>query len=282
MNILSEEDADLVLAKVDRFAPHTIVMFASAAEIICQRARAKGWRPRKLPHAVITGAEILFENQRRLIEETFGCPAFETYGSREFMLIACECEAHDGMHISGENLMVEVCQDGQPAAQGELGELLITDLHNYAQPFIRYRNHDMSSWRSFERCACGRYLPRLNQVEGRLMDMITAPDGRRLTGLFFPHLLKDYNAIVRYQIVQDQPDHIVIRVKLASPLDPADAQTIVSKFEETLPGVQAELREVAEIEVAPTGKVRTTIGLGQSRPSPGSLNASATAGKQQR
>src|SRR5690606_25431630 len=144
------------------------------------------------PRSVIVGAEKLYPFQRKLIEEAFAAPVFETYGSREFMLIAAECDRHEGLHLTSEHLLVEILdEDGRPTPAGEAGNVVITDLYNFGMPFIRYANGDraIAGW---SKCSCGRGLPLLRQVTGRRLDVLHSPDGRRIPGEFFPHCLKDF------------------------------------------------------------------------------------------
>src|SRR5690606_31785328 len=95
------------------------------------------------PGSIVVGAEKLHQFQREAIERVFGAPVFETYGSREFMLIGAECPEHAGLHITAENLIVEVLgSDDRPVPAGEEGDVVITDLTNTGMPFIRYRNGD--------------------------------------------------------------------------------------------------------------------------------------------
>ena len=83
---------------------------------------------------------------------------------REFSGIAYECEAHVGHHVVGEGYIVEVLKDGRPAAPGEIGEVVVTDLNNYCLPFIRYRIGDLAeALDPNETCACGRGLPRIGR-----------------------------------------------------------------------------------------------------------------------
>ncbi len=261
--MLSGEQADSALAEIDRFGPDCLVAYPSGAEALARRALARGWKPAKPLLSVLTGAERLYPHQRELIQEALGAEVFETYGGREFMLIASECPAHQGLHVSAENLMLEVAHEGRPLEPGQVGELLITDLHNFAQPFIRYTNGDLASWLEGD-CPCGRGLPRLAGVSGRVMDAIRTPDGGRLTGLFFPHLLKDFEAIRRYQIVQERLDHLTLRLVLSEPLAAKDQALILEMIGQALPGVAAEIQQVEEIETTPSGKVRITIGLDDS------------------
>lgn len=87
------------------------------------------------PKSVIVGAEKLHAYQRETIERVFRTDVFETYGSREFMLIRAECEKHQGLHLSMENLFVEILdEDGYPTPHGEEGNVVITDLFNYGMP----------------------------------------------------------------------------------------------------------------------------------------------------
>lgn len=255
--MLGPTEVRAAMEVIDRFGPDCLVAYPSGAEALARQALAQGWRPRKPLLSVLTGAERLLPSQRELIEAALGCPCFETYGSREFMLMASECPAHQGLHVSAENLLLEV-----DAPAGEVGELLVTDLHNYAQPFIRYQGGDLASWLEGP-CPCGRGLPRLTGVEGRVMDAIRTPDGGRLTGLFFPHLLKDYPAITQYQIVQPALDRVMLRLVLRESLTAAQEQAILAAVQKALPGVRPRIEPVKEIETTPSGKVRITIGLGE-------------------
>ncbi|MCB2189955.1 MAG: hypothetical protein KQI62_00225 [Deltaproteobacteria bacterium] len=254
--MLGPDEIKAAMEAIDHFGPDCLVAYPSGAEALARLALDVGWRPRKPLVSVLTGAERLLPHQREIIEQGLGCPAFETYGSREFMLMASECPAHQGLHVSAENVILEV-----NAPRGEVGELLVTDLHNYAQPFIRYQGGDLASWLEGP-CPCGRSLPRLAGVEGRVMDAIRTPDGGRLTGLFFPHLLKDYPAIAQYQIVQPALDSLVLRLVLREALTSDQQQDILAAVHKALPGVRAHIEPVEEIETTPSGKVRITIGLG--------------------
>ena len=122
---------------------------------------------------------------------------FETYGNREVMLMATECEEHDGLHVQAENLVVEVVvrrddTDGtRPAAPGELGEVVVTDLHNLAMPFIRYATGDLATAADDSPCGCGRGLPRIASVEGRTSDVLEDGDGHQVSGIALMTLFVD-------------------------------------------------------------------------------------------
>jgi phenylacetate-CoA ligase len=130
--------------------------------------------------AVITGAEALLDADRAAFEQAFGPQVCETYGCREFMLIGIECAARSGLHVSMENLIVEivVTEHGRerPARAGETGEVVLTDLHNHGMPFIRYANGDVATAGTTQRCTCGRTLPRIRSVQGRISETLHDAD----------------------------------------------------------------------------------------------------------
>lgn len=258
---LGEQELDRATRLIDLYRPKVLVSFASSAESLARHALKRGWRPAHPMEGVITGAEPLYPARRELIQSALGCPVFESYGSREFMLTAMECNQHQGMHVSAENLMVEIIgPGGGPAPPGQTGEIVITDLHNLAFGFIRYQTGDLSAWLEGP-CPCGRNLPRLAPVQGRVMDMLTHPDGHKVTGGIFPHLMKDYPAIKQFQVVQDRIDHLTIRLVLTGELRGEERQSIAEAVAGALMGMRVDFVEVDQIPTTKGGKVRVTIGL---------------------
>lgn len=211
------------------------------------------------PGAIVVGAEKLHPYQRELIERVCCAPVFETYGSREFMLIGAECEQHRGLHVSQENLFVEVLDDdGRPTPDGEEGNVVVTDLFNLAMPFVRYVNGDRAIAGTTQ-CACGRGLPLMRGVTGRRLDTLVTPDGRKVPGEFFPHLLKDFSAIRRFQVAQQDPSEIVIRV-VAPELSVTDRAVLLDAVSAVTGSVvRVRLDQVDEIPLTAQGKHRIVI-----------------------
>src|SRR5262249_27326707 len=108
------------------FRPTLVVGYVSSLEQFAEYVTRTG-KPVPRIKAVIAAAEPLFADARTKLESAFGAPVFNTYGSREFMSIAGECENHEGLHINAENLLVET----RESSTTEPSELLVTDLHNY-------------------------------------------------------------------------------------------------------------------------------------------------------
>src|SRR5207244_5507797 len=114
---------------------------------------------------------------------------------------------HSGMHINSENLYVEIIKDGHAAQPGELGEIVITDLENFGMPFIRYRMEDLGVLQK-RPCLCGRGLPLLERVEGRIYALISCPNGTVQTGTFFCKMTRSVEGIREFQVVQHSKEKL--------------------------------------------------------------------------
>lgn len=219
------------LRELNEFAPQVLVGYTSMLEYLARYIRKNGGLRVKL-HSVITSAEGVSAAQRDLFRETFQAPVFHSYGSREFKLIAMDCE-HGGLHLSADNLLVECLRNGRPAQPGEMGAVVITDLHNYGMPFIRYEIGDLAT-PSDKPCACGRGLPLLDAVAGRIPDTIQTPEGRLIHGTFFGQLLMWFPCIDHFQVTQKSLTHLHVRL-VAAQRDTAVA---------TLPKIKSKMQSV--------------------------------------
>ena len=142
------------LRRLNSYRPDVIVAYAHSLYTFARSLEERGLRPFS-PKSIIVGAEKLYPFQRELIEKVFEAPVFETYCSREFMLMSSECDRHEGMHLTAENLLVEVLDnDGRPTPEGEQGNVVVTDLYNYGMPFVRYANGDRAV-AGRGACSCG-------------------------------------------------------------------------------------------------------------------------------
>lgn len=252
-------------AAITRYRPDVLVGYVRP---VVQMARWINRSGRKIPglRAVVTGAEALFAAERAEIEAAFACPVFNTYGCREFMLIAAECERHGGLHINADHLVVELVDTSGREVAGSPGDVVVTDLHNYAMPLVRYANGDRATSAPGIACDCGRGLPILQSVDGRILDMIVTTDGRYVPGEFFVHLLLGKTAIRRYQVVQVRPDRLEYRVVLNATLPAAERNQIVAETAEVVgPAMQVSVVEVDRIDEAASGKRRVTVSLDSYR-----------------
>lgn len=251
---------------IDAYRPEVIVSYVGPLVRLAQWLTATG-RQVARPQSIIGAAEALHEFQREIIERAFGCPAFNTYGCREFMLIAAECEQRRGLHVNADHLVVELRKPAAAPADMPTGEVIITDLFNYGMPFVRYLNGDMAS-ASHDTCSCGRGLPLLERVDGRVLDAIRTPAGHILPGEFFPHMLKDVPGLERFQLVQRRLDQLELSMVAGKDFDDASMAYIRREVTKVLgDSVELHCHLVDDIALTPSGKLRVTVSA-LSSPSP--------------
>jgi phenylacetate-CoA ligase len=264
----SERDLDDVVSAIRSQRPEVLVCYSQAVADLARHVVARNLRDwDSIP--VICGAERLYPADRVVVEQAFGPAVFETYGSREVMLMATECDAHTGLHTSMETIVVEVVVreagvdgDGtsRPAKPGELGEVVITDLTNHAMPFIRYANGDLAVAGEPGTCPCGRAHPRLASIEGRVTETLVDGSGARVNGLMFNVVIAHIaHGIRQFQVVQHKDRAVTLRV-VPTPTFDHDVQAVLRKtWERYLPGVNVSLEVVGDIPVLPSGKRQVVI-----------------------
>lgn len=155
-----------------------------------------------------THSEKLYDFQRRKIQKIFGGGVFVHYGSGEIYHFGVECQEHNGIHLFSNLRLFEL----EPISDKDsnTGEVLVTDFHNYAMPFLRYRIGDVLTVDNTT-CRCGRSLPRAT-IKGRTIDIIRLRDGTSIDSTFFEKLMdpKQVNRFLVHQRTYDRIDiHIV-------------------------------------------------------------------------
>lgn len=166
--------------------------------------------------AVFCSGEVLSPQQRKIIEETFQCKAFNLYGHMERAIAASECES-GGLHINSDyGLMQTVDTQAESYTSTtqfkqtqEVRKVIATGLYNFSMPLIRYDVQDLIEFDRY-RCPCGRSFPLIKQISGRVQDAILTPDGRIITSLF--HILGYVAGIECGQFIQTDKDHLIVRL----------------------------------------------------------------------
>lgn len=205
---LSERSMGLFADKLLAFRPDFIRGHAGSTNIFATFLLKNGI-DRIRPRAVLTSCETLWPRYRRTIEKVFGCRVYNYYGSCEMSHIAAECGHHEGLHVFDENVGLEVVDDEGQVADGEDGRLLLTNLHNYAMPFIRYEIGDSGRVLGDE-CSCGRGLT-LFSLQGRTNEHFVCSDGS-FTLLCDLQRVFDELPIQDFQVVQEDLDNLVARI----------------------------------------------------------------------
>ncbi|MEJ2721144.1 MAG: hypothetical protein P8181_08370 [bacterium] len=210
------------------------------------------------PKGIIGSAETLREDQREIIESVFRCKLLNRYGCREIGNIAQECGEQNGLHIHVEHLILEVVdENGRPCGPGQSGEIVLTALDNYVFPFIRYKVGDIGIL-SDRTCRCGRGLPMLEAVEGRVWDIIVGANGNRLVGTFW--LVEGVRGIREYQVVQEDYGSIVIKLVVDDKFGSDDKQLLLDHVKTRCgEDMKVEFQMLDSIPLAESGKRRFII-----------------------
>jgi phenylacetate-CoA ligase len=212
------------------------------------------------PGAIVSSAGTLLPHMRETIERSFGAAVFDRYGTREVGNVAAECDRHDGLHVFGETVIVEVVDaDGRSVGVDEEGEMLVTTLTNYTMPLIRYRIGDRAV-RGADRCSCGRPYPLLARVLGRSESSVVRPDGGVVLPEFFIHVIGvEYNdgSIAKFQVVQESASRLTIVIvpfEGAGEKALAHADAIRARIRQVMGDCEIEFVLAERIDPTPTGK----------------------------
>ena len=220
----------------------------------------------QIPVMLSTG-EMLYPNQREILERTFAGRVFDFYGSNEVSAVAFECE-YGHRHITDEHVVVEVVNEvGQPVWD-EPGRILLTDFRNLAMPFIRYELGDRGVL-TREPCSCGRNLLVLKELEGRTQDAIQGPNGVSLTGVMFAGRFRYLKKIRAYQAVQTSEAGVKLRYVPSQKGAEAEAEVreMVDWIQDRLGGsMQIKMSSCDDLPLTRSGKTRLVVGLGTLDP----------------
>jgi len=264
--VLTDELMEEYLAAINRLQPVIIEAYVDGIYELAKFLDRSRLHVNYQLGGIIVSAGTLLPHMRAVIEQAFGAPVFNRYGSREAGGIASECTLHRGLHVMGETTLVEVVDaNGVPAAAGEEGDILVTNLWNHTMPLIRYRIGDRGV-RSAETCGCGRPYPLLAAVNGRCSLALRRRDGV-VSPVFFAHVmgvLHNDGSVAKFQIVQEAYDRITVRlVPRRGEFNFAswDKRELITKELQTLMGdkCEVEFKLEKEIEITPTGKHLYTI-----------------------
>ena len=200
---MSGDKVESFIAEITKIRPKMLFGYPSALAHIAEYAKKQGKKLDSLGIRVaFVTSEMLYEHQRAIIEEVFGCPVANGYGGRDAGFIAHQCP-EGNMHITSEDIIVEIIGDnGQVLPAGERGEIVVTHLATNDFPFVRYRTGDVGVL-SEKKCVCGRGLPILKEVSGRSTDFVIAQNGSVVHGLALIYILRDLPGIASFKITQE-------------------------------------------------------------------------------
>lgn len=247
------------LAELEKFQPNILVVHSGVLQAMMTIWERDGCKLTELKHIKNIG-DTVHESLRERVRTLFGLEIEDNYSSSEVGAIAIQCPESGLYHIMAENLIVEILDsEGNECKPGEVGSVVVTDLHNYAAPVIRYDLGDYAEVGTT--CTCGRHLPTLKRIIGRERGLFQKPDG----SLFWPRgggrNIKSFK-IRQFQMIQHSINDIEYRMVTDEPLTPeqeAEAiESIESVFE--MPGTIRIVRYENEIPLT-NGKYEESICL---------------------
>ena len=235
-NIFAINGANLKrqVEKLKQFNPDIIEGYPSVIELVAKYVLKHDIQC-KSPAAIQTSSESL-GTRRPIIEEAFGCKVSDWYGQSEYVVSAGQCP--DGKYHITESGIMEIIKDGEQVSDGEIGEIVGTGLYNYSMPLLRYQTTDLARC-SEEKCNCGRGMPLVQSIEGRVSDSILSSDGHIITGPVFEHYWKNKitpNAShLDYVHVIQKPDRkIVLKVVKSNDYPDKETSAIIRGLKEIL------------------------------------------------
>jgi len=207
---LSAVDIENIIQVINSYKPSLIGAYPSHLYNIAQSAKVPLTH---YPKAISLSGEMTYPEQRQVIKDFFKTEVFNYYGARDGSLIAQECDKHSGLHIFAENVILEILDDNDKPVTDGTGRVVITLLHNHAMPMIRYEIGDLAEvdQQMWEPCSCGRTLPRIRNIIGRTLDIVVFPNGNRVGGTFWTHLLRSDQGVTNFNVFQDKSGSLLIK-----------------------------------------------------------------------
>ena len=212
-------------------------------------AQDNGQRLRRLGvRMVFSGSEMLAAPTRRRIEEAFQAPVIDVYGAHEFNMIAWSCRQCRCYHILDDSVFVEILKDGRPAAPGEDGDVVVTALHSFAMPFIRFETGDIAR-RPAHTPPCRTSFGCIDALQGRSVEFITLSDGRLISPIKIHHSLREVVGIARFQVVQTARDRVRVTVEALPQVSAQPCREVLARCRQIFPpDVAVEVGSVSELE----------------------------------
>ncbi len=184
--------------------------------------------------AVTTMSEALDPETREMCASTLDAPVHDIYSAQEAGIVALQCPAGDGYHVMSESVLVEILDDaGTPCAPGETGRVVVTPLHNFMTPLIRYELGDYAE--VGEPCGCGRGLATVRRFLGRVRNMLVLPSGEKIWPSFGSRGLTAIAPVRQHQIVQKTLTSLEARLVVERALTEAEESQLAEHIMARLP-----------------------------------------------
>jgi phenylacetate-CoA ligase len=249
------EEPEPLLQKLKIWKPQVIYGYFMTLKLLAEtilKKEIKGIAAR----VVISSAGILDEQTREQVKNAFNAQVFDYYGSWEGGNIAWECPICEGYHINTDMVIVELLKDGRPAAPGEEGEVVLTNLYSHAMPFIRYSQRDVATL-SPDKPKCGTPFPLIKQISGRFIDFIILPSGKRISPLPIMSVMVKAPKVNQFRIIQDEINHLSVEIVACKDFNQSHRTEIEQRLKNVIGSdIKIDIESVKQIEFPPSRKRR--------------------------
>lgn len=254
---LSDDNLEAYVDKLNSFKPKVIEGYPLSiyrlADYIVQNSVPLSFTPNGLS----TSSENFTPQQRKIMEEAFGCKVFDQYGSAESVVFASECE-HGNMHIEPEYGVLEVLTENGDIMSEGAGELVATTLLNDAMPLIRYRIGDLGEITAAD-CPCGRSSKILKELHGKVGAVIIN-EGRQAPTAAIAIAFEYLEGVKNAQIIQDEPGKVTVKLVRRDTFNPKSEEFMVWELKKMLgESLHISVKYASEIPPEPNGKYRMVV-----------------------
>lgn len=257
--LFSGDEPEAWIDGLRRWRPHLIHGYSLTLKLLAEELSRSGASDIHVPLVVSTSG-MLDRVGRDLLTSTLGCRVVDIYASEEAgSVIAWECPRCFGYHISLDTVIAEFVKDGRPAAPGEDATVLVTNLNNFTMPLIRYDQGDLAR-RSDRQPVCGRGMPLMDSILGRDGDYLILPSGKKLTPHPFFLVLDHALGVGQWQIVQEGPDRVAIRMTMPGGRNEDECEAVRSRILDLIGEEMSVVVEVVDrLRRDPTQKLRSVV-----------------------
>lgn len=248
-----------LLETINRIRPDVIRSYGTYLEALLRLVAVRSL-PLHVPRVFVYSGDGMTPDGRAFVEQTFRVPAISRYNAVEAFKIAYQCDERDGFHLHEDLCHVEVVdKDGRPVPTGESGELVVSNLVNRGTVLLNYRIGDLGRLTA-EPCGCGRTSRRLSELEGRVAEVVYLPSGNIVHQYAVAALFRRFQGVVRYQLVQHEPDRFQLRVMTVD-REAFDriSPDIAESFRELLEGAALDVTREDPIELDRQGKFQRVV-----------------------
>lgn len=251
-------DAEQQIQQVKKFKPTILWIWPSFLKVLMRSLNERDAEEVE-PRLLITSGEVLDKDTYDAVKALWGVEMLKFYGSSEFGRIAWECHDHQGLHINMDSVIVECVNNDKTMLGNERGVTVITSLHSFTMPLLRYRLGDVCT-PSDGRCTCGRGFLLLRNLEGREDDLVKLSGGRMIASGGFYRVIDPIEGIREFRVIQEEKDKVIVKFVSERRNASKIAIEIKDRSREKLGNaIDVKVEHVQMIERSYSGKERVII-----------------------